>query len=175
MMAHGISGLMRPLRSGLNVSKIRFIYLSGVTEQHHTPVKQWSRRGFSSTHKLQDTPGETRDTSTKNTDEQLKLPLQPVKREKLLTCALCGGQECSAASPLPRRVSCCTQALQSPAGGLWPQHLRSPLSIPISLCCPWLQLSCLGARLTGRAVGRRGCRELTPPALLGAWCGDLPG
>ncbi|XP_074739205.1 adrenodoxin-like [Strix uralensis] len=59
MMAHGISGLMRPLRSGLNVSKIRFIYLGGVTEQHHTPVKQWSRRGFSSTHKLQDTPGET--------------------------------------------------------------------------------------------------------------------
>ncbi|XP_074771184.1 adrenodoxin-like [Athene noctua] len=58
-MAHGISGLMRPLWSGLNVSKIGFIYLGGVAEQCHTPVKQWWRRGFSSTHKLQDAPGES--------------------------------------------------------------------------------------------------------------------
>ncbi|XP_009816673.1 adrenodoxin [Gavia stellata] len=59
MIAQGISGLMRPLRSGLNMSKIRFIYLCGVPEQHHTPAKQGSERGFSSTHKLQDAPGES--------------------------------------------------------------------------------------------------------------------
>ncbi|XP_010175756.1 adrenodoxin [Antrostomus carolinensis] len=58
MIAQGISGLMRPLRSGLNVSKIRFIYLCGVTERHPTPAKQGSKRVFSSTHKLQDAPGE---------------------------------------------------------------------------------------------------------------------
>lgn len=60
MMAQGISGLMRPLLSGLNVSKTYFIYLRGVTEQQHAPAKQGAERGFSSTHKLQDAPGESR-------------------------------------------------------------------------------------------------------------------
>ncbi|XP_009965416.2 adrenodoxin [Tyto alba] len=59
MMAQGISGLMRPLLGGLNVSKIRFIYPCGMTEQRHTPAKQWSKRGFSVTRKLQDAPGES--------------------------------------------------------------------------------------------------------------------
>lgn len=60
MIAQGFSGLMRPLLSGLSVSKIRFIYLCGVSERHHPPAKQGSERGFSSTHKLQDAPGESR-------------------------------------------------------------------------------------------------------------------
>ncbi|KAM6413457.1 adrenodoxin-like [Rhynochetos jubatus] len=59
MIAQGISRLMRPLLSGLNISKIRFIYLCGVTERHHTPAKQGSERCFSSTHKLQDASGES--------------------------------------------------------------------------------------------------------------------
>ncbi|KAK2545485.1 adrenodoxin [Columba livia] len=58
MIAHGISGLLRPLLSGLNASKIRFIYVCAVTEQHSAPAKRGSRRGFSTTHKLQDAPGE---------------------------------------------------------------------------------------------------------------------
>ncbi|XP_075017961.1 adrenodoxin-like [Calonectris borealis] len=58
MIAQGISGLMRPLLSGLNVSKIRFICLCGVTEQHHAPATQGSERGFGSPRKLQDAPGE---------------------------------------------------------------------------------------------------------------------
>lgn len=60
MIAHGISGLLRPLLSGLNASKIRFIYVCAVTEQHSAPAKRGSRRGFSTTHKLQDAPGEPR-------------------------------------------------------------------------------------------------------------------
>lgn len=59
-MAHSILGLMRPLRSGLNTSKIRLIYLCGATEQHHSPAKWWSERGFSSTNGFQDAPGESR-------------------------------------------------------------------------------------------------------------------
>lgn len=55
-MAHGILGLLRPLQSRLNASKIRLVLLCGVTEQHHSPAK-WSERGFSST---QDGPGESR-------------------------------------------------------------------------------------------------------------------
>ena len=51
---------MRPLLSGMNVSKIRFIYLCGITEQHHTPAKKGSETGISSTHKLQDAHGESR-------------------------------------------------------------------------------------------------------------------
>uniref|UniRef100_A0A8C4V7H6 Moesin n=1 Tax=Falco tinnunculus TaxID=100819 RepID=A0A8C4V7H6_FALTI len=58
MIAQGISGLMRPLRSRLNVSKIRLIYLCGMTEQHRTPTRQGSERRFSSTNKLRDAPGE---------------------------------------------------------------------------------------------------------------------
>ncbi|XP_008933397.1 PREDICTED: adrenodoxin-like [Merops nubicus] len=61
-MAQGIWGLTRPLLSGLNVSKIRFIYLCGVTGQHHTPANQRSQRGFSSTHKLRDASGESSST-----------------------------------------------------------------------------------------------------------------
>ncbi|XP_014741586.1 PREDICTED: adrenodoxin-like [Sturnus vulgaris] len=57
-MAHGILGLMRPLRSRLNATKIRLLLLCGVTEQHHSPAK-WSERGFSSTQGLQDGPGES--------------------------------------------------------------------------------------------------------------------
>ncbi|XP_040428435.1 adrenodoxin-like [Cygnus olor] len=57
MIAQGILGFMRPLRSGLNVSKTRFIFLCGVTEQNRVPAKQVSRRGFSSTCKLQGAPG----------------------------------------------------------------------------------------------------------------------
>lgn len=55
-MAHGILGLMRPLRSRLNANKIRLVLLCGVTGQHHSPAK-WSERAFSST---QDGPGESR-------------------------------------------------------------------------------------------------------------------
>ncbi|XP_071425367.1 adrenodoxin-like [Pithys albifrons albifrons] len=59
MIARGILGLMHPLRSGLNVSKIRFIYPGGVTDQHHSLAKWGSGRDFSSTHRLQDTPRES--------------------------------------------------------------------------------------------------------------------
>lgn len=59
-MAQGILGLMRPLRSGLSARKIRLVFLCGVTEQHHSPAKWWSERGFSSIHGLQDAPGESR-------------------------------------------------------------------------------------------------------------------
>ncbi|KAL2304251.1 hypothetical protein Nmel_012995 [Mimus melanotis] len=58
-MAHGILGLMRPLRGRLNMNKIRLLLLCGVTEQHHSPAK-WSERGFSSTQGVQDGPGESR-------------------------------------------------------------------------------------------------------------------
>ncbi|XP_015482151.1 adrenodoxin-like [Parus major] len=58
-MAHGILGLMQPLRRGLNTSKIRLIFLCGVTQQHHSPAKWWPERGFSSTHGSQDAPGES--------------------------------------------------------------------------------------------------------------------
>ncbi|KAM6253591.1 adrenodoxin-like [Porphyrio hochstetteri] len=59
MIVQGILGLMRPLRSGLNMNKICFASLCGVTEQHHTPAKLRSERGFSTTCKLQDAPGES--------------------------------------------------------------------------------------------------------------------
>ncbi|XP_010122657.1 PREDICTED: adrenodoxin-like [Chlamydotis macqueenii] len=49
---------MRPLRSGLNVSKFRFICLRGANEQRHSAAKQGSERGFSSTQELRDVPGE---------------------------------------------------------------------------------------------------------------------
>ncbi|TRZ07718.1 hypothetical protein HGM15179_019389 [Zosterops borbonicus] len=58
-MVHSILGLMRPLRSGLNVSKIHLIFLCGVTEQHHSPAKWWSERGFSSMHRFQVAPRES--------------------------------------------------------------------------------------------------------------------
>ncbi|XP_069723808.1 adrenodoxin-like [Phaenicophaeus curvirostris] len=58
MIAQGISGLMRPLLRRLNASKIHFIHLCGVTEQHHAPAKRVSERGFGSTPKFQDAPGE---------------------------------------------------------------------------------------------------------------------
>ncbi|KAF4788957.1 Adrenodoxin [Turdus rufiventris] len=54
-MAHGILGLMRPLRSRLNANKIRLVLLYGVTGQHHS-LANWSERAFSST---QDGPGES--------------------------------------------------------------------------------------------------------------------
>nr|XP_009675601.1 PREDICTED: adrenodoxin-like [Struthio camelus australis] len=50
---------MRPLLNGLNVSKTRFIYHSRVAEQNHMLPKLQSERGFSSTKKLQDGPGES--------------------------------------------------------------------------------------------------------------------
>ncbi|XP_038040571.1 adrenodoxin-like isoform X2 [Anas acuta] len=59
MIAQGILGFMRPLCSGLNVSKTRFIFLCGMTEQNCMPAKQVSRRGFSSTCKLQGAPRES--------------------------------------------------------------------------------------------------------------------
>lgn len=59
-MAHSILGLMRPLWRGLNTSKIRLIFLCGVTEQHHSPAKWWSEKGFSSTQGFQDGSGESR-------------------------------------------------------------------------------------------------------------------
>ncbi|XP_010182438.1 PREDICTED: adrenodoxin-like [Mesitornis unicolor] len=58
MIVQGISGLMRPLLSGLKASKIRSIYLCGVAEQNHTPAKQGSESSLSSTQKLQDAPGQ---------------------------------------------------------------------------------------------------------------------
>ncbi|XP_072191867.1 adrenodoxin-like isoform X2 [Excalfactoria chinensis] len=61
MIAQGISGLMRPLLSGLKVSKTHFVYFCEVTEQNCIQSKQVSRRGFSSTCKLQGAPGESRD------------------------------------------------------------------------------------------------------------------
>lgn len=60
MIAQGILGFMRPLCSGLNASKTRFIFLCGMTEQNCMPAKQVSRRGFSSTCKLQGAPRESR-------------------------------------------------------------------------------------------------------------------
>lgn len=60
MIAQGISGLMRPLLSGLKVSKTHFVYFCEVTEQNCLQSKQMSRRGFSSTCKLQGSPGESR-------------------------------------------------------------------------------------------------------------------
>ncbi|KAI6078284.1 Adrenodoxin-like protein [Aix galericulata] len=59
MIAQGILGFMRPLCSGLNVSKTRFIFLCGMIEQNCMPAKQVSRRGFSSTCKLQGAPRES--------------------------------------------------------------------------------------------------------------------
>ncbi|XP_005144925.4 adrenodoxin-like [Melopsittacus undulatus] len=59
MIAPGISVLMRPLLSGLNASRIRFIHLRGVTEQHRTAPKQGLERGFSSMQKLQDAHGDS--------------------------------------------------------------------------------------------------------------------
>ncbi|XP_051486215.1 adrenodoxin-like [Apus apus] len=56
MMAQGTAGL---LRRGLNISKTFFIPLCGATQQHHTPAPHGLGRGFSSTHKLQDAPGES--------------------------------------------------------------------------------------------------------------------
>uniref|UniRef100_A0A8B9NWK1 2Fe-2S ferredoxin-type domain-containing protein n=1 Tax=Apteryx owenii TaxID=8824 RepID=A0A8B9NWK1_APTOW len=57
MITQGISGLMRPLLNGLNVSRTRFIYPRRVAEQNHTLAKQRSERGFSSSKRLQDAPG----------------------------------------------------------------------------------------------------------------------
>lgn len=60
MIAQGISGLVRPLLSGLKVSKTHFVYFCKVTEQNCIRSKQVSRRGFSSTCKLQCASGESR-------------------------------------------------------------------------------------------------------------------
>ncbi|XP_040525285.1 adrenodoxin-like protein 2, mitochondrial [Gallus gallus] len=59
MIAQGISGLVRPLLSGLKVSKTHFVYFCKVTEQNCIRSKQVSRRGFSSTCKLQCASGES--------------------------------------------------------------------------------------------------------------------
>ncbi|XP_062440750.1 adrenodoxin-like [Rhea pennata] len=59
MIAQGISGLMRPLLTGLNVSKTRLIYPCRVAEQNHTLARQGSERGFSFTKRLQDAPRES--------------------------------------------------------------------------------------------------------------------
>ncbi|XP_009994942.1 PREDICTED: adrenodoxin-like [Chaetura pelagica] len=56
MMAQGTAGL---LRRGLNISKTCFFPLCGTTQQHHTPAARALRRGFSSTQKLWDVPGES--------------------------------------------------------------------------------------------------------------------
>ncbi|XP_071613497.1 adrenodoxin-like [Heliangelus exortis] len=58
LMAQGMAGLLRLLRGGLNLSKIRFVYLCGETEQHCASAQQRWERGFSSTNKLQDAHGE---------------------------------------------------------------------------------------------------------------------
>ncbi|XP_005045826.1 PREDICTED: adrenodoxin-like [Ficedula albicollis] len=57
-MAHGVLGLMPPLRSRLNASKIRLLLLCGGTEQHRSPATR-SERGFSSVQGSQDGPGES--------------------------------------------------------------------------------------------------------------------
>ncbi|XP_041341157.1 adrenodoxin-like [Pyrgilauda ruficollis] len=54
-MAHGILGLVRPLRSRLSASRTHLVLLCGVPEPH-SPARCWAQRGFSSTH--QDAPGE---------------------------------------------------------------------------------------------------------------------
>ncbi|XP_021261599.1 adrenodoxin-like [Numida meleagris] len=59
MIAQGIAGRMRPLLSGLKVSKTRFVYFWEVTEQSCIQSKQGLRRAFSSTCKLQGAPGES--------------------------------------------------------------------------------------------------------------------
>ncbi|XP_009079231.1 PREDICTED: adrenodoxin-like [Acanthisitta chloris] len=59
MIAQGVTGLLRPLCTVLNMSKIRLVYLCGMTEQHHIPAKWGAKRGFSSTHRLQDAPRES--------------------------------------------------------------------------------------------------------------------
>ncbi|XP_009978223.1 PREDICTED: adrenodoxin-like [Tauraco erythrolophus] len=56
MTARGISGLVGPL---LSVSKTRFVCLRRVTEHHRTPAERGSGRGFSSTRRLWDAPGES--------------------------------------------------------------------------------------------------------------------
>ncbi|KAM6117311.1 adrenodoxin-like [Pterocles gutturalis] len=58
MMVHGISGLLRPLRSGLGVSKARCIDLRGVAVQDRARAQRGSGRGFSSTHRLRGVPAE---------------------------------------------------------------------------------------------------------------------
>ncbi|XP_066194258.1 adrenodoxin-like [Sylvia atricapilla] len=80
-MAHSILGLLRPLRSGLNVNKIRLIFLCGVTEQHHSPAKWWSERGFSSTHGFQDGPGES------SSEDQVTVHFINREGERLTTTA----------------------------------------------------------------------------------------
>ncbi|OXB62650.1 hypothetical protein ASZ78_006469 [Callipepla squamata] len=60
MIAQGILGLMRPLLGGLKVSKTHFVYFCEVAEQNCILSKPVSRRGFSSTCKLQGAPEESR-------------------------------------------------------------------------------------------------------------------
>ncbi|XP_057233936.1 adrenodoxin-like [Malurus melanocephalus] len=80
MTAPGILGLMRPLRSGLKASKTHLIYLWSVAEQHHSPAKG-SERGFSSTLRLQDVPGQS------SSEDQVTVHFINRDGEKLTTTA----------------------------------------------------------------------------------------
>lgn len=103
MIAQGISGLMRPLLSGLKVSKTHFVYFCEVTGQNCLRSKQTSRRGFSSTCKLQCSPGESRWVkslpypyiaelrSTFSEGKCIELYLGPHRR-KLVQSMICKGE-----------------------------------------------------------------------------------